>query len=210
MIATMPLELDHIFVFCNADQIATDLDRRGLDVTNGRRHPGQGTANRSVMFSQWYLELIYLSHREEAETNQLRLDRRADWSETGACPFGIGLRTNYPPNQIDQFFRYDPPYEAPFQLWIHRWNDERPELPLVFIMETSKDAPRTVRESHPKAPVHLNTPDATALSELLPASICCRESDEFLLEVELPEIVTGPTAFGPLLRFTNQFESAAG
>ncbi|MGE5084702.1 MAG: hypothetical protein ACM3MG_00270 [Bacillota bacterium] len=55
------------------------------------RHLGQGTANRAIIFKENYLEFIFMDLLGDAKKNPLRLDKRAEWNNTCASPFGICL-----------------------------------------------------------------------------------------------------------------------
>lgn len=132
----MPLEIDHIYSFCDSSlpEVAR-LENHGLTLTAGRTHRGQGTANRCVMFEENYFELIYLASEHEARSNPLRLDRRADWRTTGASPFGIALRGQLAEEDREKFWAYHPPYAPGMVIWIHEANEKNPELPMIFVME---------------------------------------------------------------------------
>lgn len=96
-----PLDLCHLFVFTHPGAPeAAALDRQGLTPTYRRRHPGQGTANLCYCFDNAYLELLWVE--DQAELASCALSRcgwaeRTDWRNSGANPFGIGVRTPVPP-----------------------------------------------------------------------------------------------------------------
>ena len=132
----MPLELDHVFSFCDpALTEAAVFQKQGLTVSDGRAHPGQGTAMRGVMFEENYFEMIYLASEEEARANSLKLDRRANWRTSGASPFGIALRGELSDTDRARFWAYRPPYAPGVVIWIHEANEKSPELPMIFVME---------------------------------------------------------------------------
>lgn len=134
----MPFELDHVFCFVEPDAPeAARLEAAGFVVAPTYPHPGQGTANRSVLFAESYLELIYLTSREDAEASEIGLHRRADWRTTGECPFGVGLRGTLSDTERAAFWPYLPPYATKGRppIWVHRATTEAPGLPLVFVME---------------------------------------------------------------------------
>ena len=85
--------LDHLFCFCEPELFreTENATRAGFTLNPGNRHPGQGTANRAIIFKENYLEFIFMDLPGDAKKNPLRLDKRADWSNTGASPFGICL-----------------------------------------------------------------------------------------------------------------------
>ena len=99
----MRLEVDHLFVFVPAPGLteAAALAAAGFSVdTSITRHEGQGTASRSVVFENFYLELIWIDPTVPVTPeNQALLDEMrpaASWRTTGASPFGIGFRASGP------------------------------------------------------------------------------------------------------------------
>ncbi len=131
----MILELDHIFCFCTpALSEAKLLEDHGFHLTHGKIHHGQGTANRSLVFISNYLELIYLKSDTEAKTNPLKLHNRANWKMTGASPFGIALRGEIPEKMQNQFWDYHPPYNPSVVIKVHRFNEDHPDFPFLFVM----------------------------------------------------------------------------
>jgi len=93
----MRATLDHVFICCSKDAPeAHALSELGLVEGSGNRHPGQGTANRRFFFSNGYLELLWVSDRDEAcgpDTKDTRLWERWSLRKEGVCPFGIVFRT---------------------------------------------------------------------------------------------------------------------
>jgi hypothetical protein len=130
------VEIDHIFCFVDpgADWAARARDA-GWVLDEGVEHAGQGTRNRRLWLPELYLEFIWLSSRAAAENNPLRLDRRADWRTTGACPFGIGLRGRLDEDLRAEFWAYRPPYAPEACIWIHRSHETMPGAPMVFVIE---------------------------------------------------------------------------
>jgi len=127
------LEIDHLFCFVDpgADWASRARDA-GWVLDQGIEHAGQGTRNRRLWLPEQYLEFIWLSSRADAANNPLRLDRRADWRTTGACPFGIGLRGQLDEDLRSEFWSYRPPYAPEACIWVHRSNEA---APLVFVTE---------------------------------------------------------------------------
>jgi hypothetical protein len=76
----------------------------------------------------------------------LRLDRRWDWTTTGASPFGLGFRGQLDPAHRDEFWLYD---ALGPRIWIHRDNERSPERPLVFVLETAEEQMEQRRRSSP-------------------------------------------------------------
>lgn len=118
----MSLELDHVFCFITpeADE-AVSLERAGFVVAPQHDHAGQGTSNRRIFFPDNYLELIFLRDRNEAESNPLHLQQRADWLFRGGCPFGVVLRGEVPTAEKAQYWPYEPRYAlGKNKMWIRK------------------------------------------------------------------------------------------
>lgn len=132
---TMSFELDHVFCFCEPQVPELQVVKKlGFTVLPERTHQSQGTSNRCVVFEENYLEFIYLSSREEAEKNDLRLHERADWKSTKASPFGIALRGTIPEKDKNDFWEYKPVYAQGKSIFIHKFSQEHPEAPLLFVI----------------------------------------------------------------------------
>lgn len=131
--------LDHLFCFCEPQLIRETENTKNAEFTlySGNHHQGQGTAMRAIMFEDNYLELIFLESQSDAENNPLRLDKRADWRNTGASPFGICLRGAIPENERHQFWTYNPPYWPEGEIFIHKSNEDKTEQPLIFVIPLS-------------------------------------------------------------------------
>src|SRR5262245_52642133 len=115
------LEVDHVFAFVEpGGPWLAALDSAGFRLDPGIAHPGQGTRNRRMLLHRHYLEWVWLEARADAETNPLRLDRRADWQRTGFCPFGVALRGSLDDAGRDRFVPYLPPYAPDWTIWIAR------------------------------------------------------------------------------------------
>lgn len=88
--------LDHVFVCCSVGgHEAAALARLGLTEGTSNTHPGQGSASRRFFFENAYLELFWVSNREEAQGPRARATRLWErWSQrdAGACPFALVLR----------------------------------------------------------------------------------------------------------------------
>lgn len=104
-----PLELDHIFIWVkpNAPEAAI-LEEIGIKRTpNTSEHRGQGTASNFFFFENAYLELIWISDENVAQQSRERTGidwrSRANWQQTGASPFGIGLHRTSPTLDLSLF-----------------------------------------------------------------------------------------------------------
>jgi hypothetical protein len=130
------LELDHFFVALPAGiesiaELAPLFSRLGLEVSFARRHHGQGTENRLLLFRESYLEFLFLVDRDEAAVNELRFDRRFPAIARGeGSPFGLCLRGDLPKDE--PFVAYTIP-QTTFcvQIWRPSFDDD--SLPLIFV-----------------------------------------------------------------------------
>lgn len=133
----MSLEIDHVFCFCNPTLPEVNiLEENGFILSSGKIHHGQGTANRALIFESNYLELIFLNSEAEALTNPLKMHLRANHKATSASPFGIALRGELSQEDSLHFWDYSPPYNPSRIIKMHKYSEERPEFPLLFIMPT--------------------------------------------------------------------------
>lgn len=108
-------ELDHIFVLCpaGAESAAQALRRVGLKEGSRNDHDGQGTACRRFFFENAYVELLWVSNSDQAQSELTRRTRLWErWSRVprGACPFGIVLRAGRTPDAA----------ACPFASWVYR------------------------------------------------------------------------------------------
>jgi hypothetical protein len=131
----MTLELDHVFCMVAADgDAASRLEAAGWLLDAGIAHAGQGTRNRRLAWPEQYLELLWVADDAEARANPVRLDRRADWTHSGASPFGFALRGQLPDADIGDYWLYE---GLGTPIWVHRDNERAPERPLVFVLEAT-------------------------------------------------------------------------
>ena len=117
-------------------EAARRLEDDGWVLDAGQAHRGQGTRNRRLAWPEQFFELLWVTDAAEARANPLRLDRRADWTTTGASPFGLAFRGPIDPVDSDDFWLYD--LLGP-RIWIHRDNERCPDRPLVFVLETAEE-----------------------------------------------------------------------
>jgi len=96
---------------------------------------------RGIIFEENYLEFIYLRSREESLNNQIQLYRRAEWQQSGACPYGIGLRGVVSPEDRELFWEYRPPYRPTGSILIHKFHESDPSYPLIFVVESTPERP---------------------------------------------------------------------
>lgn len=146
-------ELDHFFVAVPGLQSGSPaVEAAGFHSSAPHPHPGQGTASRGVLFQNAYLEFIWLIDPAEAESpliQRTRLGRRVD-PNSGACPFGIGLRKtgDEDPRLPFETWEYRPPYlpaGLSFQMGV---NSMEVGEPLLFFMPWLS-APSRPSSEHP-------------------------------------------------------------
>lgn len=94
---TTQVEIDHVFVFVSPGAAAEADSLRALGfivAPEVSRHTGVGTASRSVLFENAYLELIWMdsSVSRSGDQSENDMERAANWRATGVSPFGLGLR----------------------------------------------------------------------------------------------------------------------
>lgn len=123
-------ELDHIFVLADIGAPeAETLISAGLTEGEPNVHPGQGTANRRFFFQNAFLELLWVSDPEEAQSELVRpIQLWQRWSQrtTTASPFGVCFR----PTDLGSA-------GVPFPSW-----EYRPRyLPSPLIINVGEDVP---------------------------------------------------------------------
>jgi hypothetical protein len=131
------LSLCHIFVLVEPEAPQSSiLETAGLRESYRRQHSGQGTANVCYCFDNAYLELLWVTNAEELNAPAIvrtRLAERARWRETGASPFGIGLRSALPDRPLPfPTWTFAPPYLPPGLTIPVSTASEDPRHPFVF------------------------------------------------------------------------------
>lgn len=92
------LEIDHLFIFVTEGEARVSiLQEFGLHCSDRVvRRTEKGTASKIFLFENTYLELVWIEDenavREHTARTGIDLLARAGWQQTGASPFGIGLR----------------------------------------------------------------------------------------------------------------------
>ncbi|ASC71011.1 hypothetical protein XM38_019600 [Halomicronema hongdechloris C2206] len=99
--ATLPLEIDHLFICLPTPVTASGLQQLGLcSSTPPLDRTEHGTAARLILFENVYLELIWITDPISAAHSAIEtgvdLLARAHWPQTRASPFGLGLRSRPP------------------------------------------------------------------------------------------------------------------
>jgi hypothetical protein len=148
------LELDHVFcMVTNPAEAARRLVDDGWVLDAGQAHRGQGTRNRRLVWPERFFELLWVTDAAEARANPLRLDRRADWTTTGASPVGLAFRGQIEPAHRHDFWLYD---ALGPRIWVHRDNELSPQRPLVLVLEAAEEdmEQRRLRIRMPKGVAH--------------------------------------------------------
>jgi Glyoxalase-like domain len=130
----MPIALDHVFICCDeyAPEAESLLDI-GLIEGSSNVHPGQGTANRRFFFHGGFIELLWVSSPQEAQsslTAPTKLWPRWAARKQGACPFGIA----FSPSAADV-------PEPPFSAWPYRPMYLPPTKSILFAQHTTLREP---------------------------------------------------------------------
>jgi hypothetical protein len=126
----MSIILDHVFICC--DEYGPEAEALlSIGLVEGSRnvHPGQGTANRRFFFYRGFIELLWVSNREEAQsslTAPTKLWPRWVARKQGACPFGIA----FSPDATDV-------PEAPFNAWPYQPTYLPPTKSILFAKDTT-------------------------------------------------------------------------
>ena len=121
----MAFQVDHIFICVSrgGEEEAGCLRAFGLTEGTPNVHPGQGTACRRFFFVNCYLELLWVCHAGDAQsetTRPTRLWERWEGRASGRCPFGFAFRPRIHQEGGVPFgsWEYRPPY-LPEPLSIH-------------------------------------------------------------------------------------------
>ena len=99
------------------------LEDDGWVLDEGQAHRGQGTRNRRLPWPARFFELLWVTDIDEARSNPLRIDRRAEWRTTGASPVGLAFRGEIDPADRAEFWLYD---ALGPRIHVHRDNERFP------------------------------------------------------------------------------------
>jgi hypothetical protein len=135
------LELDHVYLAVSpfAPEGAALREAGFSFVPDTAVHTGQGTVSIAAVFENVYLELIWLEGGEDP----LAMKDRIAWRETGASPFGIGLR------RVDTLASSLPfetrSHHAPWMLEVAVNENDRPTDPAVFVVPPYMSMPAMIQ-----------------------------------------------------------------
>jgi len=140
--------LDHVFIFTEfgGNNFKSTLNSAGFNIGKSPVHSGQGTASNCFFFENAYIESIW--NTNEIVTNdqmikKMKFSERANWRQSGASPFGIGLRyhnnndskiLNKPPFK---HFKYSPPYISEGDSILISENCSFQNVPLLFLIPSA-------------------------------------------------------------------------
>jgi Glyoxalase-like domain len=188
--------LDHVFILCSPGAPeATSLARFGLTEGSSNTHPGQGTACRRFFFHNAYLELLWVSDVEEAQSPISRATRLFDrWSarKSGASPFGVVLRPSGAGSGL-----------PPFQSWKYRPAYLPSSLSLDVAVGTLLSEPELFYFGSPRGPGELReqpVDHAVPLREVTSVRIAVQGPPTLALQaVEATGLVAFPAAAEPFM-----------
>jgi hypothetical protein len=198
-------EIDHFFVAISSPELgSTALDGAGFLAGPSNTHPGQGTASRGILFENAYLELIWLTDAAEADSPPIQRTRLGErlGPDSGACPFGIGLRRKGEGDAGLPFETWDyrPPYLPEGMSIEMSVSSEQIGEPLLFFLpwlsepawpapEHRNGARRVTGLEMVLEEQGLNSGTLSAISETGLASF--RNGADYFMDVELDEARTG-------------------
>jgi hypothetical protein len=109
------MDIDHIFIFTeNKGKLADELVAFGLTEGGSRVHEGQGTANRTFVFENFFLELVCVHNEQEikgANVLPTGLWMRANFKLNGISPFGLCIDNTVEAEALfKNAFKYRPDY----------------------------------------------------------------------------------------------------
>jgi hypothetical protein len=167
----MTAVLDHLFVLATPGApLASRLVDAGFVEGAGRRHPGQGTANRRFFFQNAMLEFLFVVSEDElrsAAVARTRLLERSRFRENSACPIGLGFRLDAASGQRAPWpsWEYTPPYLlAGDSLRIAVDSDDE-RLPLVFFLPPSERPTPGPHDPRRISRIELALPEGVATSD---------------------------------------------
>lgn len=131
------MNIHHIFIFTdNNGKVADELVDFGLTEGSNRVHVGQGTANRKFYFSNFYLEILWVSNESEMKSKQTQptgLWQRADFKANHFSPFGLCMaNTEDTETLFEKAYKYQPDYFPQGMPIDILKNDNQPDLPWTF------------------------------------------------------------------------------
>jgi tetratricopeptide (TPR) repeat protein len=143
-------EFDHVFICVSVGgEEAGALAAFGLTEGTPNVHPGQGTASRRFFFANSYLELLWVTSAEEAQSKAIQptyLWERWRDRASGVCPLGLGFRPKIQDDGGAPFstWEYHPPYlPSPFCLHVAT-NANLLTEPMLFCLPLGRHVPEVL------------------------------------------------------------------
>jgi hypothetical protein len=109
------MDIDHIFIFTDdKGKVANQLVAFGLTEGGSRVHDGQGTTNRTFVFDNFYLEIVWVHNEQEIKSDNVLptgLLSRANFKSNLTSPFGLCIdNTDETEELFIGAFKYQPDY----------------------------------------------------------------------------------------------------
>lgn len=150
------MDIDHIFIFTdNEGKAADELVAFGLTEGDSRVHGGQGTRNRTFVFENSFLEILWVHNEQEIRSEDILptgLWTRASFKLNDTSPFGLCIDNINETNELfGNAFKYQPNY-FPKGMTIDLLNySHNLCLPWTFRLPFKRD-----RQQQSKPPSHQN------------------------------------------------------
>ena len=198
-VGTPGLQLDHVFLFVDADGDEIQrMTRLGFIENSRRAHTGQGTANAIYCFDNAYLELLWIDDTTAVErppASKARLGERARWREHGGSPFGLAWRAD-PPDSPFPFPCWDyagPAFPAGMTIPVADSSDDL-QQPFLFLSPGDKAPKGWTDERAGTRQRPAGYADMEGLRLELPAGTAPSDDLLSLADAGLIELVTGAAA----------------
>ena len=147
------MDIDHIFIFTdNKGKAADDLVSFGLTEGESRVHEGQGTTNRTFVFDNFFLEVLWVHNEQEIKSDLIRptgLWKRANYRVNSCSPFGVCITNTDETEQLfKNAFNYQPDY-FPSGMTIDILNNNTNlDLPWIFRLPFRREKKETKQSAH--------------------------------------------------------------
>lgn len=138
------MHIDHIFIFTDIhEEITDELMSFGLTPNDSRIHEGQGTANRTFSFENFFLEIVWVHNEQEIKSDSVKpsgLRQRAEFSANTYSPFGLIIVNDEESDPLfKEAFKYQPDYFPPGMAFDVIQNDVQADLPWTCRMPFKRE-----------------------------------------------------------------------
>jgi hypothetical protein len=138
------MDIDHIFVFTDSHEKITDeLILFGLKANESRVHQGQGTANCTFSFDNFFLEIVWVHNRDEILSDSVMpsgLWQRANYFNNNYSRFGLILVNEKDTDHLfEKAYKYQPDYFPKGMAFDVIQNDMQPALPWTCRMPFKRE-----------------------------------------------------------------------